>query len=58
MEVRAVLWKRVLSKWFAAKRIFDGEVQSKGTLDVPSSRVVAVSSVSRGRLERYITGVY
>ena len=54
MKVGAVIRKRVLSNGFVGKRIFGREVQSEGTWDVPRSRVVAVSSVGRGRFERNI----
>ena len=52
MKVGAVIGKRVLSNGFVGKRIFDGEVQCKGTWDIPRSRVVAVGGVGRGRVER------
>ena len=48
MEVRTVVWERILSKRFAAKSIFGGDVERKGTGDVDRCRVVAVGSVGRG----------
>ena len=48
MEVRTVVRERVLSKRFATKSVFGGDVERKGTGDVDRCRVVAVGSVGRG----------
>ena len=48
MKVGAVIGKRVLSNGFVGKRIFGREVQSKGTWDVPRSRVVAAEEGLKG----------
>ena len=53
MEVRTVVRERVLSKRFATKSVFGGDVERKGTGDVERCRVVAVGSVGRGRRGGY-----
>ena len=45
---KSVVRERVLSKRFATKSVFGGDVERKGTGDVDRCRLVAVSSVGRG----------
>ena len=53
MKVGAVVRERILSKRFATKAVFGGDVERKGTGDVERCRVVAVGSVGRGRRGGY-----
>ena len=53
MKVGALVRERILSKRFATKAVFGGDVERKETGDVDRCRVVAVGSVGRGSCGGY-----